>query len=158
MLGRNRLFFPGGPRVPPRESGRGQQRGAPTDSGLSPPLQCGHEPTKGPTPYASSACSCPQDELRDAIRNQALQTSWEFGPRQHGTAGRAYGLSIIPKPPGRLHFSGLLKELRNETVLKGHIDYEVLDEYGSSLDKELYNCWVLHCKITGLITKRLTRG
>eukprot|EP00965_Chrysotila_dentata_P116218 3841909-Pleurochrysis_carterae.AAC.1 len=62
---------------------------------------------------------------------------------QHGAAGRTHGLFILPKPPGRLHFSKLLKELRKEKVLKGHIDYEFLDKHGAPLDEELYNRWVL---------------
>ena len=62
---------------------------------------------------------------------------------QHGPEGRAHGLAIVPKPPGRLHFAGLLQELRKDKVLKGHIDYEVLDEHGAPKDEELYNRWVV---------------
>eukprot|EP00965_Chrysotila_dentata_P099771 3296982-Pleurochrysis_carterae.AAC.2 len=58
---------------------------------------------------------------------------------QHGPEGRAYGLSILPKPPGRLYFSGLLQELRKDKVLKGQIDYEALDEHGAPLDEKLYD-------------------
>eukprot|EP00965_Chrysotila_dentata_P113966 3768262-Pleurochrysis_carterae.AAC.2 len=61
----------------------------------------------------------------------------------HGAEGRAHGLSNLPKPPGRLHFSGLLQELRKEKVLKGQIDYEVLDEHRAPLDEELYNRWFI---------------
>eukprot|EP00965_Chrysotila_dentata_P106102 3504694-Pleurochrysis_carterae.AAC.1 len=62
---------------------------------------------------------------------------------QHGPEGCAHGLAIVPKPPGRLHFAGLLQELWKDKVLKGHIDYEVLDEHGAPFDEELYNRWVV---------------
>eukprot|EP00965_Chrysotila_dentata_P028415 943989-Pleurochrysis_carterae.AAC.1 len=85
-----------------------------------------------------------QEQLRRAaIRNQALHTDWELGPMQNALEGCAPGLVILPQPTPRETFVPLLQDLRVQKLLKGESDYEVLDQHGIPIDKEMYDRWAI---------------